>query len=63
MNGDSLDLRQLHEIGELPIGSHQDQPLQRPRAGAQRFAHRMQPVDQIRRTIASSDWCRRACLR
>lgn len=62
MNGDSLDLRQLHEIGKLPIGAHQDQPLQWPRAGAQSLAHCMQPVDQIRRTIASSGWCRRAYL-
>ncbi len=27
VNRDSLDLRQLHEIRELPIGSHQEQPL------------------------------------
>ena len=63
MNGDSLDLRQLHEIGKLPIGSHQNQPLQRTRAGTQGLTHRVQPVDQIRRAIASSDWCRRACPR
>jgi hypothetical protein len=63
VNGDSLRLCQLREIGELPIGPQHEQPLKRTRAGAQGLAHGMQPVNQFRRTIASSGWCRQVCLR
>jgi hypothetical protein len=47
----------------LPIGPQHEQPLKRTRAGAQGLAHGMQPVNQFRRTIASSGWCRQVCLR
>jgi hypothetical protein len=53
----------MHEIGKLPIGPQHEQSLKRTRAGAQGFAHGMQPVNQFRRTIASTGWCRRACPR
>jgi hypothetical protein len=63
VNGDSLRLRQLREIGKLPIGPQHQQPLKRTSAGAQGLTHGMQPVNQFRLTIASTGWCRRACLR
>jgi DNA repair ATPase RecN len=34
VNGNSLRLRQLHEIGKLPISPKQEQPLKRTGAGA-----------------------------
>jgi hypothetical protein len=33
VNWDSLRLRQLHEIGKLPISPQQEQPLKRTGAG------------------------------
>ena len=60
VNGHSMCLRQLREIGKLPIGPQKEQPLQRARPGAQGFAHGMQPINQFRRTIASTGWCHRA---
>ena len=63
VNGDSLRLRQLREIGKLPIGPQHEQPLKRTRAGAQGLAHGMQPINQLRLTIASTGWCHRACPR
>src|SRR5207302_5636908 len=63
VNGDSLRLRQLREIGKLPIGPQHEQPLKRTRTGTQGFAHSMQPVNQLRLTIASTGWYHRACPR
>ena len=63
MDRNSLRLRKLDKVVELPIGAEHKKPLQGPRAGTQSFAHRMQPVNQFGRTIASNGWCRRACPR
>ena len=59
----SLRLRKLDKVVELPIGAEDKKSLQGPRAGSQGFAHGMQPVNQFRWTIASTGWCRRACPR
>jgi hypothetical protein len=56
----SLRLRKLDKVVELPIGAEDKKPLQGPRAGSQGFAHGMQPINQFRRTIASTGWCHRA---
>jgi hypothetical protein len=53
----------LDKVMELPIGAEDKKALQGPRAGAQRFAHGMQPVNQFRLTIASTGWYRRTCPR
>lgn len=63
MNWNSLRLRQLDKVVELPIGSQHEQALERTSTSAQGFAHGMQPVNQFRLTIASSGWYRRACPR
>ena len=63
MDRDSLRLRKLDKVVELPIGAEDKKSLQGPRAGPQGFAHGMQPVNQVRRTIASTGWYRRACPR
>ena len=63
MNGNSLRLSKLDKVMELPIGAENKKPLQRTRVGAQSFAHGMQPVNQLRLTIASTGWYRRACPR
>jgi hypothetical protein len=62
-NGNSLYLRKLNKVVELPIGAEDKKPLQGPRASAQGFTHGMQPINQVRRTIASTDWYRLACPR
>ena len=63
MDRNSLCLRQLDKVMELPIGAKDKKSLQGPRAGTQGFAHGMQPVNQFRLTIASTGWCRLACPR
>ena len=63
MDRNSLRLRKLDKVVELPIGAEDKKPLQGPRAGAQGLTHGMQPVNQVRRTIASTGWYRRACPR
>jgi hypothetical protein len=63
MDRNSLRFRKLDKVVELPIGTEDKKPLQGPRAGAQGFAHGMQPVNQFRLTIASTGWCHRACPR
>ena len=63
MDRNSLRLRKLDKIMELPIGAENKNPLQRARTGAQGFAHSMQPINQFRLTIASTGWYRRACPR
>ena len=52
----------LDEFFELPVRVHDDQPAQRPRAGAQRFLYRMQAEDDLAGLTASSGWFRRAGL-
>jgi hypothetical protein len=59
----SLRLRKLDKVVELPIGAEDEKPLQGPRTGPQGFTHGMQPVNQLRLTIASTGWCRRVCPR
>jgi len=63
VNRDSLRLCQLHEIGKLPVGPQQEQPLKWPCPCTQRFAHSMQSVNQFRLPIASTGWYRRTYLR
>jgi hypothetical protein len=63
MDRNSLRLRQLDKVVELPIGAEDKKPLQGSRASPQGFAHGMQPVNQFRLTIASTGWCHRACPR
>jgi hypothetical protein len=63
MHGNMLSLGPLHEIGKLPISPLNKDTLEWPAFGAQRFADSMQPIQQVRLVIASSGWCRRACLR
>ena len=63
VNRDSLRLSKLDKIVELPIGAENKKPLQRTRACAQGFTYGMQPVNQLRLTIASTGWYRRACPR
>ena len=63
MNRNVLGFGLLHQFGKLPISPLNEKTLERPAAGAQRFANGMQPIQQLRASIASSDWCRRACLR
>jgi hypothetical protein len=53
----------LYNVGKLPIGPLNEKTLKRSAAGTQRFTNGMQAVQQIRPTIASSGWCRRACPR
>lgn len=60
VNRDSLRLCQLHEIGKLPVGSQQKQPLKWTCPCAQCFAYGMQSVNQFRLTIASTGWFRLA---
>ena len=63
MDRNLLGLGLLHNIGKLPIGPLNEKTLKRSAAGAQCFTNGMQAVQQIRPAIASSGWCRRACLR
>ena len=63
MDRDSLRLRKLDKVMELPIGAEDKKSLQGPRAGPQGFAHSMQPINQFRLTIASTGWCLLACPR
>ena len=55
MDRNSLRLRKLDKVVELPIGAEDKKPLQRTRTGAQGLTHGMQPVNHVRRTIASTD--------
>jgi hypothetical protein len=41
MDRNSLRLRKLDKVVELPIGAEDKKPLQRTRTGAQGFAHSM----------------------
>ncbi len=52
----------LDNLIELPVRVHDDQPAQRPRAGAQRFLYGMQAEDDLAGLTASSGWFRRAGL-
>jgi hypothetical protein len=63
MDRNSLRLRKLDKVMELPIGAEDKKPLQRTRTCTQGLTHSMQPVNQVRRTIASTGWCRQACPR
>jgi hypothetical protein len=61
MDRNSLRLRKLDKVMELPIDAEDKKALQGPHTGAQGFAHSMQSVNQFRLTIASTGWCRLAC--
>jgi hypothetical protein len=63
MDRNSLRLRKLDKVMELPIGAEDKKSLQGPRAGPQGFTHSVEPVNQFRLTIASTGWCRLACPR
>jgi hypothetical protein len=56
-------LGQFHEISKLSIGSLHEKALKRTVAGTQGFAYRVQSIEEFRPVIASSGWCRQACLR
>lgn len=62
VDGDPLCLGEMEKVCKLSISSQHEEPLKRPRAGAQRFTHGVQTIDQFRPTIASTGWCRQACL-
>ncbi len=53
---------ELDERFELAVRMHDDQPTQRPCAGAQRFLDRVQTEDDFAGLTASSGWFRRTGL-
>ena len=63
MDRNSLCLRELDKVMELPIGAEDKKPLQGPRESPQGFTHGVEPVNQFRRTIDTTGWYRRACPR
>lgn len=58
-----LRLRKLDKIGKLPIGAKNEHPLKRASLRAKCLANGMQSIQQIRRTTASTVWCRLVCPR
>jgi hypothetical protein len=63
MDGNAPGFGLLDKLGELAVGPLDKKPLERPDAGAQRFANGMQTVQQLRPVIVSSGWCRQVCPR
>ena len=63
VDGDPLCLGEMEKVRKLSISSQHEQPLKRPRAGAQSLTHGVQTIDQFWLTIASTGLCRQAYLR
>ena len=62
MDRDLSGLGLLDNLGELTVGTLNEETLKRPPA-AQRFPNGMQPIQHFRPVIVSSGWSRRAGLR
>lgn len=63
MNGNPLRFCQLNDMGELSVDAKHKHPLQLPSVRPECLSNRMQPIQQLRRTNASSDSCRLVCPR
>jgi hypothetical protein len=55
--------RLMNQIGKLTVGSQHEETLQWTSPCSQGFADGVEPVQKLRLISASSDWCRRVCLR